>query len=209
MELVLATFNQNKALELQELFKNAISDISVHSLSDCGIREIAPETGDDFTANACQKALFYSSRLPEQFILAEDSGLMVQVLNGAPGVYSARYAHDQATDEENIDKLLKEMKKKRVRNAEFVSALALAKNEKIICSFHGRVAGEITMAKQGRCGFGYDPIFYYPPLNCTFAELSLEQKNSISHRRQSFNQCLDYLIELLQKPADSLSGAKQ
>jgi XTP/dITP diphosphohydrolase len=149
------------------------------------------ENAPTFAENALGKALHYS-RLREGFVFADDSGFVVPALGGAPGVHSARYAGPSATSAERITKLLGKLRGETVsrRAAHFVCAIALAKQGHAIAVVTDRVDGEILDAPRGSAGFGYDPIFYFPPLNKTFAELTAEEKNQHSHRGKAFRKLL-------------------
>lgn len=150
------------------------------------------EDAPTFAENAAGKALHYS-RLAKGAVFADDSGLVVPALGGAPGVRSARYAGDHATDAERIAKLLGELhgKKGAERSAYFVCAIALGERGRATEIVTARVDGEILEAPRGRGGFGYDPVFYFPDLNKTFAELLPEEKNRISHRGKAFRKLLE------------------
>jgi XTP/dITP diphosphohydrolase len=140
-----------------------------------------PETGATFEENAVSKALYYSGFTPE-FVLADDSGLAVDALNGAPGVLSARYAGPDATDEENNNLLLRDLCATAHREARFVCVLALARQGRLLTTEYGVVEGQILFEPRGSNGFGYDPLFFYPPLNRSFGEISAQEKFSVSHR---------------------------
>ncbi len=149
------------------------------------------ENAPTFAENAAGKALHYS-RLHDGLVLADDSGLVVPALGGAPGVLSARYAGLAATSAERMAKLLAELRGKtgQERRAHFVCAIALAQQGRAMAIVTDRVDGEILQAPRGGGGFGYDPIFYFPPLHKTFAELSAEEKNEHSHRGKAFRKIL-------------------
>ena len=190
-KLVLATGNPGKVKELADMLSSL--DIDVVPQSDFNVSAVA-ETGTTFVENAIIKARHAAkvTRLPT---IADDSGLEVDGLNGAPGVYSARYAGANATDQDNIDKLLIELGNNTNRKARFWCVLVLMRHADdptpLICSANWE--GEITQAQSGLAGFGYDPVFYVPTLNCTSAQLSKEQKNAISHRGQALNALLHEL----------------
>ena len=155
------------------------------------------EDAPTFAENALGKAL-HSSRLAEGLVFADDSGLMVPELGGAPGVHSARYAGPNATDAERVAKLLGELRRKAgaERAAYFVCAIALAEKGRAIAIVTARVDGEILESPQGVGGFGYDPVFYFPALKKTFAELLSEEKNLYSHRGKAFRKLLSGLSSL-------------
>lgn len=177
--LVLATRNTGKVREFKAILKNF--PVKIKCLNDFGPIPEAQEDGETFDENAYKKALFTAKVLGLPAI-ADDSGLVVDALNGAPGVRSARYAGDKATDEENIRKLLKELKGKKNRKAAFECVLSIAVPTGAALTYEGRCEGEIVTTPVGKSGFGYDPVFYYPPYGKTFAEISIEEKNMVSHR---------------------------
>ena len=156
------------------------------------------ENAPTFGENALGKALHYS-RLQEGYVFADDSGLVVPALGGAPGVRSARYAGAAASSAERITKLLRELRGKtgEERAAHFVCAIALAKAGRAVAVVTDRVDGEILEAAQGNGGFGYDPVFYFPPLKKTFAELTAMEKNQHSHRGKAFRRLLASLPAVL------------
>ena len=195
-KLFLASSNPGKLGEFRALAPTAAQSARVElellpgfdSLPSC--KENAPT----FAENALGKALHYS-RLREGFVFADDSGLVVPALGGAPGVHSARYAGPSATSAERIAKLLGELRGKTGSYyvAHFVCAIALAKEGRAAAVVTERVDGEIVDSPRGSGGFGYDPVFYYPPLKKTFAELSADEKNQHSHRGKAFRKLLAVL----------------
>lgn len=199
IELLIATTNKNKVREIEKIFENDLIEFRLYTLDQKRLKFPAPENGKTFLENAASKSVFYSKFEPELLVVAEDSGLEVESLNNEPGVYSARYAGDNANDEENISKLLKNLNGIENRKARFVSVVSLSKDSRLIKSFIGEVEGIITHEKIGENGFGYDPVFYYPQYNMTFAQISLEQKNKISHRRKVFEKLKNYLMENIDK----------
>ncbi|MDN3378444.1 MULTISPECIES: XTP/dITP diphosphatase [unclassified Pseudoalteromonas] len=186
--LVLATGNQGKVTELAKMLSSL--EIEVLPQSDFNVPEV-PETGTTFVENAIIKAR-HAAKITGHPAIADDSGLEVDGLNGAPGVYSARYAGADASDQDNIDKLLIELGDNPTRSARFWCVLVLMRHANdptpLICSASWE--GKITQSQDGQGGFGYDPIFYVPELNCTSALLSKEQKNAISHRGQALKALL-------------------
>jgi XTP/dITP diphosphohydrolase len=152
------------------------------------------ETGATFEENAALKAAYYS-QFTAELVFADDSGLAVDALNGAPGVYSARYAGDNATAAGNNRLLLERLDGVANRRARFVCAIALARTGDVITTVHGEVEGEILHAPRGSSGFGYDPLFFYPPRNCGFAELSPEEKFQVSHRGNALRALAAFLQE--------------
>ena len=183
MKILLASHNKNKIAELEALLKTVCADAEVVSLSDIGFTGEIVEDGETFTENALIKART-GARLG-YITVADDSGLMVDALGGAPGVYSARYAGEDGNTEKNNAKLLAAMRNvpKEKRTAHFVSVVACVfpdGREDIVV--RGECPGEILTSPRGKTGFGYDPLFYYAPFHKTFAEMRADEKNSISHR---------------------------
>lgn len=187
-ELILASNNAHKVEEI----KSILEDYRILTLKDINYTEEIVEDGTTFEENALIKARTickYSGKTA----ISDDSGLSVDLLDGRPGVYSARYSKEQ-TDEKNIEKVLLELNGQKSK-AKFVSVIALVKPDGTELTFRGECHGEIIFEKRGTNGFGYDPIFYVSSLDKTFAELSAEQKNSISHRKQSLEKFSQYLKE--------------
>lgn len=183
--LVLATRNQGKILEFKELVSGF--NIEVKSLEDFGPIPPVEEDGDSFEENAYKKA-HLTARFLGLPALADDSGLVVEALDGAPGIYSARYAGERATDQENNLKLLETMKGEDNRNAFFETVIAIAVPRGPALIYEGRCEGKIAHKLTGKNGFGYDPLFYYPPTKKTFAQMSQEEKNSVSHRGRAISE---------------------
>ena len=177
--VVLATSNQNKVREFKELI--AEFPVEVKCLSDFGPLPPIIEDGTTFDANAYKKAHHIAKVLGIPAI-ADDSGISVKGLNGEPGVFSARYAGEGATDKENCDKLLKNLEGVADREAYFTCVLSIAVPAGPALTYEATCSGTILEAPRGEGGFGYDPLFYYEPLKKTFAELTLEEKNEVSHR---------------------------
>ena len=177
--LVLATKNKGKISELRELFQH--SDIEIKTLSDFGPIPPVIEDGDTFEENAVKKAQF-TARVLGVPALADDSGLTVKALGGAPGVFSSRYGGENADDEANNRKLLNEMAGVEDRSAAFMCVLVIAVPRGPALVYEGSCEGVIADKPEGDRGFGYDPLFYYPPLQKTFAQLTREEKNRVSHR---------------------------
>ena len=187
MQIVLATHNKGKMSEINNLLSSSYEVLTLDHFPN--IKEI-PETGKTLKENAFIKArtVFEMTGLPS---LADDTGLEVQALGGDPGVFSARYAGEQASYQDNCEKLLKNMMRvpKENREAKFRTVIAY-KDDNRELSCDGFVKGEIAQSPKGSFGFGYDSVFYYPPLEKTFAELSEEEKNSISHRGRALRKFL-------------------
>jgi XTP/dITP diphosphohydrolase len=192
-KLFLASSNPGKLGEFRALAPTAAASARVELELLPGFDSLPSfqENAPTFAENALGKALHYS-RLREGFVFADDSGLVVPALGGAPGVHSARYAGPTATSAERIAKLLGELRGKTgsQRAAHFTCAIALAKQGHAIAVVTDRVDGEILDAPRGSAGFGYDPVFYFPPLKKTFAELTAEEKNQYSHRGKAFRKLL-------------------
>ena len=188
MKIVFATNNPNKLKEIQSLMH---AGIEIISLKDIGCTEDIPETGETLEANAFQKARY----LKEQYgydCFADDTGLEVEALNGAPGVYSARYAGPERSAEANMAKILTELDGKENRKAQFRTAVALILNGKEQL-FEGKVEGHISETKQGEEGFGYDPIFLPKNYQRSFAQMSMDEKGTISHRGRAVRKLVDFL----------------
>ncbi len=177
--LVIATRNKNKLREFREVLKDL--QIEIRSLDDFGPIPEAIEDGLTFDENAYKKAL-HTAKVLGLPAIADDSGLVVNALNGEPGVYSARYAGENATDEQNCEKLLQALKGIDDRRAHFQCVLSIAVPSGPALTYEGRCDGVIIDEKRGDNGFGYDPLFYFEQFGKTFAELSMEEKNRVSHR---------------------------
>ena len=177
MKLVFASNNKNKIQEIQALVPK---NIQIVSLEDIGCTEDIPETADTIEGNAILKANYVTEKYGYN-CFADDTGLEVDALNGAPGVYSARYAGEQKDANDNMDKLLSELEDKSNRKANFKTVIALNLNGKQNL-FTGIINGKIIEEKIGTNGFGYDPIFVAEGFDKTFAELTMEEKSNISHR---------------------------
>lgn len=188
MELIFATHNQHKTEEAREI---AESFIQIKNLKDIGCFEEIPETADTLPGNALQKARYVQEHFHVN-CFADDTGLEVEALDGRPGVYSARYAGEHCSYQDNVDKLLREMKGKTNRKACFKTVIALILEGKEYL-FEGRVDGQIIEDQRGMSGFGYDPVFLPDGFDRTFAEMSEEEKNSISHRGRAIRQMMDFL----------------
>lgn len=188
MKLVFATNNLNKLREVQALMP---ANITLLSLKDIGCEEDIPETAPTIEGNALQKATFIKNKFGYP-CFADDTGLEVDALFGAPGIYSARYAGEQKNADDNMDKLLSELKDKTNRDAQFKTVIALVtENEQLL--FTGICKGQITKTRQGNKGFGYDPVFQPEGFPITFAEMSLADKNKIGHRGRAVKELVDYL----------------
>ena len=195
-EIVVASSNKGKIAEIKAALINL--PITVLALKDFGDIPEAVETGTTFNENAILKARHYA-HYTGKACLADDSGLEVDALNGAPGVYSARYAGEGASDQDNNKKLLKEVKKisSAKRTARFHCVLAFIDTDKTIMTSNGVCEGILLDAARGVDGFGYDPLFLIPELNKTLAEVSMQVKNSISHRGQALRNMAKQLAGYL------------
>lgn len=192
--LVIATRNKGKTAEIGRFLKNY--PVEIKNFDDFGPIPQIEENGDTFDDNAYKKASF-TARVLGLPALADDSGLLVEALNGAPGVYSARYAGEAATDEERCLRLLNEMKGKSNRRAVFECVVSIAVPSGPALTYEARCEGLISETPSGSSGFGYDPIFFYPPYKKTFAELTIEEKNRISHRGKAFTEIGDEFDKVL------------
>ena len=186
-KIVFATNNLNKLREL----RSAVKDFDIIGLKDLNIIDDIPETGKTLKANALQKAKFIYQKTGLN-CFADDTGLEIEALNKRPGVYSARYAGPDCDSEANIKKVLKELKSHKNRKAQFKTVIALIIDGKKYF-FDGKVEGEILKQKQGIDGFGYDPIFRPFGYDQSFAEMSLELKNKISHRGLAVDKLIKFL----------------
>ena len=190
LELSCATSNPGKLREFRLASGGEIS-IAGCAPVDC------PETGTTFEANAVQKALCYHSANPVEWLFADDSGLAVDFLDGAPGIYSARFAGPTASDGENNLLLLRKLAgvRREERTARFVCTIALLHHGKLAKTFRGEVQGSILLRGSGDQGFGYDPLFYYRPLRMSFGEITPDLKWQHSHRGNAFRAMLAWLRE--------------
>lgn len=195
--IVLATKNKGKIKEMRELL--APMNIEVLSLADFSPVDDAEENGATFAENAMLKARYYFAHTGTP-CLADDSGLEVDALGGRPGVYSARYSGEDATDAANNAKVLREMEgiEKDKRTARFRCAMALV-GEGVELTTDGTCEGALLTEERGQGGFGYDPIFYVPKFDRTLAEMSSEEKNSISHRGAAVRKMADLIAEMMAK----------
>jgi XTP/dITP diphosphohydrolase len=191
---VIATRNQGKTAEIRDLLKDFPVDIK--NLDDFGPIPPLKEDGETFDENAYKKASF-AARILGVPALADDSGLLVEALGGAPGIHSARYAGENATDEQRYLKLLEEMQGKSNRRAAFECVISIAVPTGPALTYEARCQGLITDSPAGSNGFGYDPIFFYPPLKKTFAELTREEKSRVSHRGKAFAELKDEFDNVL------------
>ena len=190
MELIVASQNQNKLVE----FKKILGDkINLFSLSDIGLNQEIPENEKTIKKNAMFKAKFVNTQTGKN-VFADDTGLEIDSLNGEPGVYSARYSGVDRNPDKNIELVLRKLKNKANRNSRFKTIISLIIYGKSV-NFEGVVEGKITEEKRGSNGFGYDPIFQPKGYASTFGEMSLKEKNKISHRSIAINKMVQYLKE--------------
>lgn len=192
--IVLATRNTNKVKEFREILKDF--KIELRSLDDFGPIPEAIEDGETFDENAYKKAL-HTAKVLGIPAIADDSGLSVEALDGRPGVYSARYAGPEASDKQNCDKLLSELAGKTNRRAQFHCVISIAVPSGPALTYEGSCDGVILEERRGSSGFGYDPLFYFEELGKTFAELSMAEKNSVSHRGRALNDLKNELPKVI------------
>jgi XTP/dITP diphosphohydrolase len=183
--LVIATRNKGKTAEIRELLETF--PIAIKNLDDFGPIPEVIEDGDTFDENAYKKASF-TARVLGYPALADDSGLVVEALQGKPGVHSARYAGPDATDAQRYVKLLTELDNQVNRSAAFECVISIAVPSGPALTYEGRCEGTITQTPAGANGFGYDPVFFYPPLRKTFAQLTMSEKSQVSHRGKALNE---------------------
>ncbi|MDM8515330.1 XTP/dITP diphosphatase [Desulfobacterales bacterium HSG16] len=192
--IVIATRNKGKTAEIRSLLDGF--PVEIKNLDDFGPIPEVIEDGDTFDDNAYKKSSF-TARMLGFPALSDDSGLLVEALNGAPGVYSARYAGEDATDEARCKKLLEEMEGQVNRKAAFECVISLAVPEGPALTYEARCEGIIAEAPSGSNGFGYDPVFYYPELDKTFAQLSQEEKSQVSHRGKALGEFINEFDKVL------------
>jgi len=203
--LVIATSNRGKLEEFRALLEGI--PVRVHTIEEAVSKKLTiVEDGATFVDNAIIKAKAVAAA-SMMLTLADDSGLEVDALGGAPGVYSARFAGPDATDEANNRLVISKMRGETNRRARFVCVVALASRGELIKTFRGEVEGELLDEPRGPNGFGYDPLFFYPPLGRTFAELTQDQKFAVSHRGHALRKLFTYLAQLVDKtsgPSDKI-----
>ena len=190
MTLYCATTNPGKLREFRLAAERLGHPVDLVPLPDLARLDPVEETGATFEENAVQKAVYYSAFAPG-ILFADDSGLEVDALDGAPGVHSARFAGPTASDEANNLLLLEKLRGLDPRTARFVCVIALAEKGNLVATFRGVVEGRILLEPRGPNGFGYDPLFFYPPFNCSFGEAAPERKLLVSHRGQALRQMLE------------------
>lgn len=189
-KVIVASNNKDKIREIKAILSKF--NMEVISMKEAGINIDIEEDGNTFMENAFKKAITIHNILPDYMILADDSGLMVDILNGAPGIYSARFAGEHGNYKKNNEKLLKELdgKEGEERKAKFVSSIVFIIDKDNIIKVEGQIRGIITKEEVGDKGFGYDPLFYVTEHNMTFAQMDSETKNAISHRGEAFKKLI-------------------
>lgn len=192
--LVIATRNEGKTREIRALLKGF--PVEIKNLDDFGPIPEVEEDGETFDDNAYKKAAF-AARVLGFAAMADDSGLSVDALGGAPGVRSARYAGEDSTDQENSERLIEQMKGKTDRGAAFNCVISIAVPTGAALTYEGDCRGTILEEPRGENGFGYDPLFFYPELDKTFAEISMEEKGRVSHRGIALHQVADEFDKVL------------
>ena len=196
MKIYCATSNQGKLAEFRRAADKAAMDkLEILPLPDLSSITPCEETGKTIAENAVLKAVYYGSRF-DGLLFAEDSGLEVEALNGEPGVYSARWGGEGTDDAINNQLLLRCLQDFADRSARFVCVIALVRSGHLLESFRGEAQGQILQEPRGAYGFGYDPLFYYPPLQRSFAELSSDEKLDASHRGRAIEVMFRYLKDL-------------
>ncbi len=195
MTIRCATTNAGKLREFRLIFAHyGRGRFVLESLLGLATIPAPEETGDTFVENAALKACYYST-FTDDLVFADDSGLAVDALGGAPGIFSARYAGEEATDAENNRRVLKDMVGEDERSARFVCSIALAQNGKLIATFTDDVEGTLLDGPKGPNGFGYDPLFYFEPFGCTFGEAEPERKLLVSHRGKALARLIRHLLQ--------------
>ncbi|MFO3719026.1 XTP/dITP diphosphatase [Staphylococcus felis] len=187
-DIVIASSNKGKINDFKVIF----ADYNVIGINELLEDFDVEETGVTFEENARLKSEA-AAKVLNKTVIADDSGLEITALNGAPGVYSARYAGIHKSDEDNIDKVLHELNDETDRDARFVCVISMTTAQGETHTFRGTVEGEITLSRIGENGFGYDPIFYVPEMKKTMAQLTPEEKSEISHRRKAINQLQTFI----------------
>ena len=197
--ILVATQNEKKKAEIKEILKG-VPGILLRGIEDFPFLPEMEETGNTFQENAIKKATTLAKAC-NTWAMADDSGLEIDALNGRPGIFSCRYAGPNATDEMNIQKVLSELKgvSKERRTARFICSIALASPDELFFAVEGRCEGFITEEPKGKNGFGYDPIFYIPDYDKTFAELNSSIKNRISHRAKALEQFKERIMPLIRR----------
>lgn len=194
-QILAATNNRGKLREFQNLLADYRDELEVIGPNEVGGIPDVEETGTTFEENACLKALS-ASNSAGMMAFADDSGLVVEALNGEPGIRSARYAGEGGTDEDKINKLLDNLKNCENRNARFVCVIAIAAEGEIVSTFTGEIKGTITDSPCGTNGFGYDPVFIPEGFEKTFGELGASVKQKISHRSRAIRKAIEFCEDM-------------
>jgi XTP/dITP diphosphohydrolase len=198
MKLIIATQNKGKMREIKKILK--LPGLKIVSLCELSFDDSIKENGKTFFENALKKAVLVSKHFPSALVVGEDSGLEVVALGNRPGIFSKRYSGTRSSDELNNKKVLRQLKDIPFskRKARFCCTIALVRNGKLLKKIVGTLSGYIAPKSAGSNGFGYDPIFYLSRHKKTVAQLSLNQKNTLSHRAQAFRKLKSYLADYLQ-----------
>lgn len=194
MKIILATKNKGKVADFEKLTENMNIEVISFLDEEINFPDVV-EDGETFEENSVKKALEIA-KYTGMITVSDDSGLCVEALDGAPGIYSARYSGENATDSTNIDKLLNEMKNipQEERQAKFVSVVSIAKPDGTVQSFRGEVEGEIIFERKGTNGFGYNPVFFSYELEKTFGEATMEERVTVSHRARAFRKLKEKVL---------------
>lgn len=197
MKIILATKNKGKVADFEKLTENMNIEVISFLDEEINFPDVV-EDGETFEENSVKKALEIA-KYTGMITVSDDSGLCVEALDGAPGIYSARYSGENATDSKNIDKLLEEMKNipQGERQAKFVSVVSIAKPDGTVQSFRGEVEGEIIFERKGTNGFGYNPVFFSYELEKTFGEATMEERVTVSHRARAFRELKEEVLNKL------------
>lgn len=197
MKIILATKNKGKVADFEKLTENMNIEVISFLDEEINFPDVV-EDGETFEENSVKKALEIA-KYTGMITVSDDSGLCVEALDGAPGIYSARYSGENATDSKNIDKLLEEMKNipQGERQAKFVSVVSIAKPDGTVQSFRGEVKGEIIFERKGTNGFGYNPVFFSYELEKTFGEATMEERVTVSHRARAFRELKEEVLNKL------------
>ena len=194
MKIILATKNKGKVADFEKLTENMNIEVISFLDEEINFPDVV-EDGETFEENSVKKALEIA-KYTGMITVSDDSGLCVEALDGAPGIYSARYSGENATDSTNIDRLLNEMKNipQEERQAKFVSVVSIAKPDGTVQSFRGEVEGEIIFERKGTNGFGYNPVFFSYELEKTFGEATMEERVTVSHRARAFRKLKEQVL---------------
>ena len=197
MKIIIATKNKGKVADFEKLTENMNIEVISFLDEEINFPDVV-EDGETFEENSVKKALEIA-KYTGMITVSDDSGLCVEALDGAPGIYSARYSGENATDSKNIDKLLEEMKNipQGERQAKFVSVVSIAKPDGTVQSFRGEVEGEIIFERKGTNGFGYNPVFFSYELEKTFGEATMEERVTVSHRARAFRELKEEVLNKL------------